>query len=80
MTPTQNIMHQALMEYFRPKAFAKGAAIKAPIKVPIDKSPTINPDRVFVNWGVGGPPGFLGSGSNSPKRWRKSCISRKPEI
>src|SRR3954464_11656059 len=36
ITPTQKMMFQKTMEYLRPNLSATGAAIKAPIKVPID--------------------------------------------
>lgn len=40
MTPTQKIMFQKTIEYLRPNLSAIGAAIKAPIKVPMDSYTT----------------------------------------
>jgi hypothetical protein len=40
----QKMMFQKTIEYLRPNLSAIGAAIKAPIKVPIESRATINPD------------------------------------
>ena len=36
MTPTQNMMFQKTIEYLRPNLSAMGAAISAPMRVPMD--------------------------------------------
>jgi hypothetical protein len=69
----QKMMFQKTIEYRRPNLSAMGAAMIAPSKVPMESKPTMVPERTLLNAGL---PFFV----LSPKRPRKSDISRKPEI
>ena len=96
MTPTQKMMFQKTIEYLRPNLSAIGAAIRAPIKVPMESytrcvrsyvkrrllSRTTKLTKATIN------PDFQLLNDRSPvcgsllsaNLSRKSGISRKPEI
>lgn len=62
------------MVLFLPIESATGAATREPMSVPTDNRPTIRPDRTLMK--KNSPL----TASNSPKRCRKSSISKKPDI